>query len=210
MEIEVPSRVIFLNIKDGNAFFDCSPAEARMAIRFVEDMRENGESNLDEAVRFATSIDCCAKAAIGSPVSEKTTVGAFSAHVIADCFCQIERNGGRVSHVFMMAEEYAWLRKFDKDVLDMETKAWKLKAGVFAVMWGAYVVVLPKDRMPKGTVIFSSMDYPDRLRYYRIELTYDPNCKYGLPPEKPKEAFEEKLDRILEMLHLWWPGKMGF
>jgi hypothetical protein len=41
----------------------------------------------------------------------------------------------------MNAKDYADLRKFDRDTLDIETQATLLKTGLMATLWGAKLVV---------------------------------------------------------------------
>ena len=69
---------------------------------------------------------------------------------IADAFALIERHDLRVARVFMNARDYADLRKFGRDILDIESQRDLLKTGLMATLWGAQVIV--SRIVPVGTV----------------------------------------------------------
>jgi len=189
---------VFVNVKDGNAFFDCSPAEARMASKLIKEMRDAGESNIDFIVRFKTDIGAVVKSAIVVPRDDEWTVGGFSVPIIMNGFKALEGRDVRVTHVIMNAQEYASVRLFDRDCMEAMTEAWKLRAGVMAVMWGAFLVVT-KD-IPKGSVVFCAME-GDTSEFFRIDLKYDKDSDYGRPTKTVSpDVMNDKLDKILEML----------
>jgi hypothetical protein len=69
------------------------------------------------------------------------TVGnRVSSHNLADAFFLIERHDLRVARVFMNARDYADIRKFDRDILDIESQAALLKTGLQATLWGAQLI----------------------------------------------------------------------
>lgn len=76
--------------------------------------------------------------------------GNLTANALADAFAAIERSDIRVATVFLNAKDYADLRKWDRDTLDIETQAILLKTGLMATLWGAKLMV--SRIVPEGTV----------------------------------------------------------
>ena len=77
-------------------------------------------------------------------------VAPVSAAVLADAFALIERHDLRVARVYMNARDYADVRKFGRDILDIESQATLLKTGLQAVLWGAQVIT--SRLVPVGTI----------------------------------------------------------
>ena len=77
-------------------------------------------------------------------------VAPLSGAVLADAFAYIERHDLRVARVFMNARDYADLRKFGRDILDIETQRDLLKTGLMGTLWGAQIIV--SRLVPPGTV----------------------------------------------------------
>ena len=77
-------------------------------------------------------------------------VAPISGAVLADAFALIERHDLRVARIYMNARDYADLRKFGRDILDIESQATLLKTGLMATLWGAQVVT--SRLVPVGTV----------------------------------------------------------
>lgn len=77
-------------------------------------------------------------------------VAPVSGAVLADAFALIERHDLRVARVFMNARDYADLRKFGRDILDIESQRDLLKTGLMANLWGAQIIV--SRLVPVGTV----------------------------------------------------------
>ena len=77
-------------------------------------------------------------------------VAPVSGAVLSDAFGLVERHDLRVARVYMNARDYADLRKFGRDILDIETQATLLKTGLMATLWGAQIVV--SRLVPVGTV----------------------------------------------------------
>jgi hypothetical protein len=67
-------------------------------------------------------------------------VAPISGAVLADAFALIERHDLRVARVYMNARDYADIRKFGRDILDIESQATLLKTGLQATLWGAQVI----------------------------------------------------------------------
>jgi hypothetical protein len=69
---------------------------------------------------------------------------------LADAFASIERNDLRVARVFCNALDYSDIRKWGRDVLDIESQATLLKTGLMATVWGAQIIV--SRRVPAGVI----------------------------------------------------------
>lgn len=77
-------------------------------------------------------------------------VAPISGAVLADAFSLIERHDLRVARIYMNARDYADLRKFGRDILDIESQAALLKTGLMATLWGATIIT--SRLVPVGTV----------------------------------------------------------
>lgn len=77
-------------------------------------------------------------------------VAPITPAVLADAFALIERHDLRVARIFMNARDYADIRKFGRDILDIESQAALLKTGLQATLWGAQIIT--SRLVPVGTV----------------------------------------------------------
>lgn len=77
-------------------------------------------------------------------------VAPISPAVLADAFAEIERHDLRVARVYMNATDYADVRKFGRDVLDIESQATLWKTGMMATGWNAQFIV--SRIVPAGVV----------------------------------------------------------
>ena len=77
-------------------------------------------------------------------------VAPLSGAALADAFSLIERHDLRVARVYMNARDYADIRKFGRDILDVESQAVLLKTGLQATLWGAQLIT--SRLVPVGTV----------------------------------------------------------
>ena len=77
-------------------------------------------------------------------------VAPISGAVLADAFALIEAHDLRVARVYMNARDYADVRKFGRDILDIESQATLLKTGLQATLWGAQIIT--SRLVPAGTV----------------------------------------------------------
>ena len=77
-------------------------------------------------------------------------VAPINGAVLADAWSLIERWDLRVARVYMNARDYADVRKFGRDILDIESQAVLLKTGLQATLWGAQVIT--SRLVPVGTV----------------------------------------------------------
>jgi hypothetical protein len=89
--------------------------------------------------------------------------------VMADAFALIERHALRVARIYMNAVDYADIRKWGRDVYDMEIQAVLLRTGLQGVLWGAQIVT--SRLVPAGFVyICTEPEYFGRIPV-RTELT---------------------------------------
>lgn len=84
------------------------------------------------------------------PNPDIPVVAPVTADVLADAFADIERHDLRVARVFWNAKDYSDVRKWGRDVLDIESQATLLKTGLQANIWGAQMIV--SRRVPVGFV----------------------------------------------------------
>lgn len=87
---------------------------------------------------------------VGNQNPDIPVVAPVTGAVLADAFAQIERHDLRVARIFMNARDYADLRKFGRDILDIESQRDLLKTGLMATLWGAQIIT--SRIVPVGTV----------------------------------------------------------
>ncbi len=88
---------------------------------------------------------------------------------LADAFALVERYDNRVSRVFVNALDYADIRKWGRDVLDIETQATLLKTGLMATVWGAQIIVT-RQVDPGYVYVLAEPEFIGRIPV-RTELT---------------------------------------
>jgi len=193
-------KIRWVDEKTGNCFFECTQAEARIAMKAVDFARKD-EVFILEAQRLVTQIERVKKV-VGSPAylraDETRTYAAdgLSVNVIADMFAAIEAKGLRATHLLMKAERYADLRKWSRDVLDIETRVIFLKAGRFATLWGAEVIVW--ENMPKDDVVIFSDSTIDTRKTPDESIRWKFIFTGAVPP--PPSLSEVTLKNICERL----------
>lgn len=140
----------------------------------IERAQDLGKSQIQAAEdeRVFTVMDAVAANGFDSipAVNPDIPVVAPVTHqILADAFGEIERHDLRVARIFMNAKDYADLRKFGQEVLDIQSQADLLKAGLFANLWGANIIVT--RLVPPGFVyVCTDPEYFGRIPV-RTELT---------------------------------------
>ncbi len=86
----------------------------------------------------------------GGTNADIPVIAPINGAVLADAFALIERHDLRVARVYMNARDYADIRKFGRDILDIESQATLLKTGLQATLWGAQLIT--SRLVPVGTV----------------------------------------------------------
>jgi hypothetical protein len=107
----------------------------------------------EEDTRVFEVLDAVAAAGfdnIGVTNPDIPAVAPLTPANLADAFASIERNDLRVARVFANALDYSDIRKWGRDVLDIETQATLLKTGLMATIWGAQIIV--SRRVPAGVI----------------------------------------------------------
>jgi len=117
----------------------------------VERAVDKGKSEIQaqEDTKIFATIDAGLRSAV-APNPIQNVTGNLTANALADAFALIETNDVRVANVFLNAKDYADLRKWDRDTLDVETQAVLLKTGLMGTIWGARLIV--SRIVPQGTV----------------------------------------------------------
>ncbi len=180
--IEIPPRVVFVNIKDGNVFFDCSPAEARFAIDEVKRLRERKitlPELRDKVEKMYSLISSCKK-----KIKRLGMTSEFTIDNLNRAFIEVEKHDYRVDGIFISTTNYADVRNWGKTVYDESTKG-EMDIGVFGHIWGADIVV--NNKIKKG--VFYLVSLPEgRFGHNHEEFTdsaYLIKIKFG---EKFKES----------------------
>lgn len=88
---------------------------------------------------------------------------------LIDAFSRIETHDLRVARVFMNALDFADVRKWGRDVLDIETQATLLRTGLMATVWGAQIIVTRKV-VPGYVYVCAEPEFFGRIPV-RTELT---------------------------------------
>jgi hypothetical protein len=140
----------------------------------IERAQDLGKSQIQAAEdeRVFTVMDAVAANGFDSipAVNPDIPVVAPVTHqILADAFGEIEKHDLRVARIFMNARDYADLRKFGQEVLDIQSQADLLKAGLFANLWGANIIVT--RLVPQGFVyVCTDPEFFGRIPV-RTELT---------------------------------------
>jgi len=103
-------------------------AEDARAFDVMDAVSQNGFDNLGSAYTNA----------------QVNVVAPLTPTALIDAYARIETHDLRVARVFMNALDFADLRKWGRDVLDVETQGTLLKTGLMATIWGAQVIVTRK------------------------------------------------------------------
>jgi hypothetical protein len=118
---------------------------------------ENELSNYT-ATAALTGTPAAYSTSVGAGLVETATNGAkglkvvapITGAVLADAFALVERHDLRVARVFMNARDYADVRKFNRDILDIESQASLLRTGLQATIWGAQIIC--SRLVPPGSI----------------------------------------------------------
>jgi hypothetical protein len=107
----------------------------------------------EEDTRVFEVLDAVATAGfdnIGATNVDVPATAPLTPSDLADAFARVERNDLRVARVFANALDYSDIRKWGRDVLDIESQATLLKTGLMATVWGAQIIV--SRRVPTGYI----------------------------------------------------------
>jgi hypothetical protein len=181
-------------VNGGKSFFDCSEAEARKAIDYIAELRKNA-TLVPETEEIRQNIRRILNARDQAEVRGMVIHGHFRVKNVADVMEVMEKHDVRVSHLLMSAEVYSGMRRWDRDALDIETQASRLKAGLMASVFGADIIV-SKECVGTTThsLIVASLDEVNPV-FHEYKITF-------LPPEMIGNTTEDELVKQLEGLIL--------
>lgn len=130
------------------------------------------EIQAEEDTRVFEILDAVAAAGfdnIGAVNADIPAVAPLTPSDLADAFASVERHDLRVARVFCNALDYSDIRKWGRDVLDIESQATLLKTGLMATVWGAQIIV--SRRVPAGYIyVCAEPEFFGRIPV-RTELT---------------------------------------
>jgi len=130
------------------------------------------EIQAKEDTRVFEVLDAVATAGfdnIGATNADIPATAPLTPADLADSFALVERHDLRVARVFTNALDYSDIRKWGRDVLDIESQATLLKTGLMASIWGAQIIV--SRRVPTGYIyVCAEPEFFGRIPV-RTELT---------------------------------------
>lgn len=130
------------------------------------------EIQAEEDTRVFEVLDAVATSGfdnIGATNADIPATAPLTPADLADSFALIERHDLRVARVFANALDYSDIRKWGRDVLDIESQATLLKTGLMASVWGAQIIV--SRRVPTGYIyVCAEPEFFGRIPV-RTELT---------------------------------------
>ena len=142
MEIFNKDRIAFVNIKNGSIIFDCHPAEARMAMNVIKNIRRN-----DGRISFYDNFKenrILQNEAIQKQEPFKTLFCANPCLTISNLsksFSVMEKENKIVQCLFVNAKRFADIRSFGKDVYDAASAEEVIHMGIFGYLWNSFVIV---------------------------------------------------------------------
>jgi Phage capsid family. len=106
---------------------------------------------------------------IGASNADIPATAPLTPSDLADAFASVEYWDLRVARVFANAKDYSDIRKWGRDVLDIESQATLLKTGLMGTVWGAQIIVSRK--VPVGYIyVCAEPEFFGRIPV-RTELT---------------------------------------
>ena len=173
LAIQKPKRVIFPLFEiASNPVIPLTQVKERR-FDLIERAQDLGKAEIqaEEDGRVFAILDAVAGNAADDGIANPDVPCAapLTASFFADSFADVERHDLRVSRVFMNPKDYTDLRKWGRDVLDIESQASLLKTGLMAYLWGAQIIVSRK--VPVGnTYVCAEAEFFGRIPV-RTELT---------------------------------------
>jgi hypothetical protein len=193
-------KVRWVDENTGEQFFECSQAEARIAMRAVDGLRKGQQASLEEE-HLRTEIERVMKFVKAHPIPNEVKMYAaarLSAQIMTEFFTAMETQNVMVTHILMSARRYADLRMWDKDTMDLETLRWKLVLGQMATMWGANIIVWRE--IPDDEVVFvhdrmtTGAKECDIVMRWKVVMT-GPD-KTPVPPSRTEVMLSNILERL--------------
>lgn len=175
-DVEIPARVVFLNIKDSKIFFDCSPAEARMAKKEIERYRREGVTIEALKLKKFLIMDLIKNKNIKqSEIINNTNLDHITLDGINKRMVELEKENRFVEWMVVNASTYGKIRMFGMTVIDVECDADILReTGVLAKLWSMRIIL---DNTIKGEDYYLGSEYRDGQQADPYVL-YCPNLFY--------------------------------
>ncbi len=155
LAIQKPRRVIFplFEIASNPEIPLTQVKERRFdLIERAQDLAKS-EIQAEEDTRVFEILDAVAASGfdnIGATNADVPATAPLTPSDLADAFALIERHDLHVARVYANALDYSDIRKWGRDVLDIESQAVLLKTGLMATVWGAQIIV--SRRVPAGYI----------------------------------------------------------
>jgi len=145
LAIQKPRRVIFPLFEiASNPEIPLTQVKERRydLIERAQDLAKS-EVQAEEDTRVFAVMDAIQAVGFGGlpPNPDIPVAAPITGDVLADAFATIERHDLRVARLFFNAKDYTDVRKFGRDILDIESQATLLKTGLMANLWGAQLMV---------------------------------------------------------------------
>ena len=135
---------------------------AKAQIQAAEDTRA---FDVMDAVAV-NGFDNIGSAYVNAPVN---AIAPLTPSNLTDAFARVEQHDLRVSKVFMNALDFSDIRKWGRDVLDIESQASLLKTGLMGTVWGAQIIVT-RQVAPGYVYVTAEPEFFGRIPV-RTELT---------------------------------------
>ena len=175
-DLEIPDRVVFMNIKTGSVFFDCNPAEARVAQKSVKRFRLSVASGDYE--KRAEEIQQQLREGIKKidDVSVKhiviSTGGQLTLNALNQGVAQLEQDGYEIDTVFLSPMRHADVRNFGTSIYDEPNELYQEITGVKKIIWDMDIYVTRE--VPMDTVLLCGSIYDgektEELVWGKIEV----------------------------------------
>jgi len=101
-------------------------------------------------------LECIREAQTHGEAAIKIGRTILTPDIVADLFADVEARDVSVIRIWMNAYEYADVRKFGRDVLDVESQATLWKQGIQGSIWNAQIRTSRK--IPKGHLYLTASD----------------------------------------------------
>jgi hypothetical protein len=142
----------------GKTFFECHPAEARTAMEIIADIRARNPS-LDPWIKKHLKLKTTFNSILHKHLSIKEDLPTL--HVIIEGFKEIENNSKRVSAVLINSNDFAEIRKWNRNDFTSETKGSYITQGIMGYIFGA--ITICTNTVEKGTMIIVDEDHTESV-----------------------------------------------
>ena len=148
-DLEIPTRVAFVNVSTGKIFFDCHPAEARLAIETIEANRKRADGDEPELalIRHKAEVVGAWIDRITAVAESKKFIDNFDIATLNHSFAELEAEGRTVTHMLMDAYIYAYIRNWGRSIYDPEDNPHWVRAGLMGYLWTSDLLVRQDEKI---------------------------------------------------------------